>query len=49
MFKYEDMDYQSLSTSLDIENPDGPDELYALAQFCRMGKGMQAVRKPSRS
>lgn len=41
MFKYEDMDYQSLSTSLDIENPDGPDELYALAQFCRMGKGIQ--------
>lgn len=42
MFKYEDMDYQSLSTSLDIENPDGPDELYALAQFCRMGKGIDA-------
>ena len=42
MFKYEDMDYQSLSTSLDIENPDGPEELYALAQFCRMGKGIQA-------
>ena len=42
VFKYEDMDYQSLSTSLDIENPDGPEELYALAQFCRMGKGIQA-------
>lgn len=42
MFKYEDMDYQSLSTSLDIENPDGPEELYALAQFCRIGKGVQA-------
>lgn len=42
MFKYEDMDFQSLTTSLDIENPDGPEELYALAQFCRMGKGIQA-------
>lgn len=39
MFKYEDMDFQSLTTSLDIENPDGPEELYAMAQFCRMGKG----------
>lgn len=42
MFKYEDMDFQSLTTSLDIENPDGPEELYAMAQFCRMGKGTQA-------
>lgn len=31
MFKYEDMDFQSLTTSLDIENPDGPEELYAMA------------------
>lgn len=42
MFKYEDMDFQSLTTSLDIENPDSPEELYAMAQFCRMGKGTQA-------
>lgn len=48
MFKYEDMDFQSLTNSLDIENPDGPEELYAMAQFCRMGKGTQASEEDYR-
>ena len=38
MFKYDDHDYESLLNDPAVD-PDSADALYALAQFCRMGKG----------
>lgn len=41
MFKYEEMDFKTLCNAEDID-PDSADALYALAQFCRTGKGVPA-------
>lgn len=44
MFKYEDMDFKTLCNAEDID-PDSADALYALAQFCRTGKGVPASQE----
>ena len=41
MFKYDDYDYESLLNDPAVD-PDSADALYALAQFCRTGKGCPA-------
>ena len=45
MFKYEDMDFQSLTTSLDIENPDGPEELYAMPNSAAWARAYRRVAR----
>ena len=44
MFKYEEMDFKTLCNAEDID-PDSADALYALAQFCRTGKGVPASQE----
>lgn len=44
MFKYEDMDFESLSNSPEID-PDSADAMYALAQFYKTGKGVEPNQK----
>lgn len=41
MFPYEEYDYESLLHNTDAIDPESPAALYALAQFCRSGKGCQ--------
>lgn len=41
MFKYANYDYESLLHNNDGIDPESADSLYALAQFCRTGKGCQ--------
>ena len=41
MFKYANYDYDSLLHNADGIDPESADALYALAQFCRTGKGCQ--------
>ena len=40
MFQYEDLDFETLCNSEEID-PDSPEALYAMAQFCRTGKGVE--------
>ena len=39
MFKYANYDYDSMLHNADGVDPESADALYALAQFCRTGKG----------
>lgn len=41
MFQYEDLDFETLRNSEEID-PDSPEALYAMAQFYRTGKGVTA-------
>ena len=41
MFQYEDLDFETLRDSEEID-PDSPEALYAMAQFYRTGKGVTA-------
>lgn len=48
MFEYDDLDYMQLVNDPEID-PDSPEALYALAQFCRTGKGIEPSEEKYRN